>query len=69
MDLILIWVTFFCDMEHLHRDFRLLHSTCRVELQTPSWEAELYRRLPEETVGNQGEARSVNDGFSRRARD
>jgi len=52
-----------------HRDYRLLHSTCRVELQNPSWEAELYRRLPEEVSGNPSEVRSVNDGFSRRAKD
>lgn len=52
-----------------HRDFRLLHSTCRLELQNPSWEAELYRRLPDEIVGNASEVRSVNDGMSRRAKD
>ncbi len=52
-----------------HRDFRLLHSTCRLELQNPSWEAELYRRLPEEIVGNASEVRTVNDGISRRAKD
>lgn len=52
-----------------HRDFRLLHSTCRVELQNPSWEAELYRRIPEEQVGNPSEVRTTNDGFTRRARD
>lgn len=52
-----------------HRDFRLLHSTCRVELQNPSWEAELYRKIPEEQTGNPSEVRAVNDGFTRRAKD
>ena len=52
-----------------HRDYRLLHSSCRVELQNPSWEAELYRRIPEEHVGNPSEVRTTNDGFTRRARD
>ena len=52
-----------------HRDFRLLHSTCRVELQNPSWEAELYRKIPEEITGNPSEVRTINDGFSRRAKD
>lgn len=52
-----------------HRDFRLLHSTCRLELQNPSWEAELYKKLPEEIVGNASEVRTVNDGISRRAKD
>lgn len=52
-----------------HRDFRLLHSNCRVELQNPSWEAELYKKIPEEITGNPSEVRSVNDGISRRAKD
>ncbi len=52
-----------------HKDYRLLHSTCRVEYQNPSWEAELYRKIPEEVVGNASEVRTVNDGFTRRARD
>lgn len=52
-----------------HNDYRLLHSTCRVELQNPAWEVELYRKLPDEHIGNPGEATKVNDGFTRRARD
>ncbi len=52
-----------------HRDYRLLHSTCRLEFQNPSWEAELYRKIPEEEVGNPTEVRSTNDGFTRRAKD
>jgi len=52
-----------------HRDFRLLHSTCRVELQNPSWEAELYRKIPDEISGNPSEVRSINDGISKRAKD
>ena len=52
-----------------HRDYRLLHSTCRLEFQNPSWEAELYRKIPEEIVGNPSEVRTTNDGFTRRARD
>ena len=52
-----------------HRDYRLLHSTCRLENQNRSWEAELYKKNPEEIVGNPSEVRTTNDGFTRRARD
>jgi len=52
-----------------HRDYRLLHSTCRLENQNRSWEAELYKKNPEEIVGNPGEVMTTNDGFTRRARD
>lgn len=52
-----------------HKDYRLLHSTCRIEYQNPAWEAELYKKLPEEQIIEGGESRGVNDGFTRRAKD
>lgn len=52
-----------------HRDFRLLHSSCRVELQNPSWEAELYKKLTDDLVNNRDGSTSVKDGMGKRARD
>ena len=49
-------------------DYSLLHSTCRGELNNSRWEVQLYGNDPNAAVGNTIDARSVSDGFNRRAR-
>lgn len=52
-----------------HRDFELLHSTCRLELQNPSWEAEIYKKKPDDIIQNRDGGATVRDGITKRARD
>jgi hypothetical protein len=51
-----------------HNDYKLLHSTCRGELNNPAWEVELYSKSPNERIGNTIDARNVQDNFNRNAR-
>lgn len=46
---------------------RLLHSTCRGELQNPRWKHELYKSSPTELIGNNIDGRDVQSNFNRRA--
>ena len=46
---------------------RLLHSTCRGELQNPRWKHELYKSVPNELIGNNVDGRDVQSNFNRRA--
>lgn len=58
----------FYNQSLVSNDFTLLHSTCRLELQNPAWEVELYRRAPWDQEGNSIDARTVSDNFNRNAR-
>lgn len=51
-----------------HNDYRLLHSTCRGEVNNPAWEVELYSKAPNERIGNTIDARTMQDNFNRNAR-
>ena len=46
---------------------RLLHTTCRGEIQNPRWKHELYKSAPGELIGNSVDGRDVKDNFNRRA--
>lgn len=46
---------------------RLLHTTCRGELQNPRWKHELYKSAPNELIGNNVDGRDVQQNFNRRA--
>jgi GWxTD domain-containing protein len=47
--------------------YRLLHSTCRGELNNPRWKHDLYRSVPNQLIGNNVDGRDVQGGFNRRA--
>ena len=49
--------------------YRLLHSTCRGEIQNPRWKSDLYRNAPDNTKtgGYIDGTGNVNRGFNRRA--
>jgi GWxTD domain-containing protein len=49
-------------------DYELLHSTCRLEVNNPSWEVQLYGNDPNAGVGNTVDATRARDGFNRNAR-
>jgi GWxTD domain-containing protein len=47
---------------------RLLHSNCRVELQNPRWQFDLYKNAPNERQGANGtDGTTMSDNFNRRA--
>lgn len=46
---------------------RLLHTTCRGEIQNPRWKHDLYRSSPTELIGNSVDGRDVKENFNRRA--
>ena len=46
---------------------RLLHSTCRGEIQNPRWKHELYKSVPGDLIGNSVDGRDVKENFNRRA--
>lgn len=46
---------------------RLLHSTCRGELQNPRWKRELYKNVPDDLLGNNVDGLGVKSNFNRRA--
>ena len=58
----------FYNEELAPNEFRLLHSTCRGELQNPRWEVELYKSDRLAPIGNVVDANTVQDGFNRNAR-
>ena len=46
---------------------RLLHTTCRGEIQNPRWKHELYKNVPGDLIGNSVDGRDVKENFNRRA--
>lgn len=49
-------------------DYYLLHSTCRVELQNPRWEIDLYSKAQWDQQGNTIDGTSMSDGHNRQAK-
>ncbi len=50
------------------KDYNLLHSTCRGEIQNPAWEVELYGRGLDVQEVNKIDAVQTGDGWNRRAK-
>jgi GWxTD domain-containing protein len=47
--------------------YRLLHTTCRGEVQNRQWKRVLYKNVPNEQIGNSIDGTEVRSGINRRA--